>query len=192
MQGEVCQPEILVGKSVGGQHGHAVVLLRGKASRPPHREGWQKGALLGLGLWLTKGRAAGPNAGRCRAGGNVVGLGRTLRLVEPLRRKFVPRGNVCPHVTRNEVVQAFRIGSPRPGADIEPVVGVGVGEGQARAATKTQIVAAALYPLAHGFAPRGCEGRSLEAGIAAGNQQQRHTRAALMLAAIGACAPRLA
>ena len=90
------------------------------------------------------------------------------------------------------MVQAFRIGGPRPWADIQAVVGVGVGQGKAGTAAKAQIVAAALHPLAHGFTSVLAEGRGLEPRVAAGNQQQAYARAALMQAAIGADAPRLA
>ena len=90
------------------------------------------------------------------------------------------------------MVQAFRVGSPRPRAKVEPVVWIWMGEGKARAAAKPQIVAAARYPLAYGFSPCRGESSGLEARIAAGHKQQRHARAALMLAAIGGCAPRLA
>ena len=192
MQGKVGQPKIFVRKSIGGQHGYAVIFLRGKAPRPPHRQGWQKGALLGLRLWLAKGRAASAQARGCHAGGDVVGLGRAVWQVELLRRKFMPWIYVRPYVARNKVVQTFGVGSPRPRAEVKPMLGVGVGEGKPSATAKTQIIAPAFHPLAHGLAPRRGEGSGLEAGIATGNQQQRHARAALMLAAIGGCAPRLA
>ena len=97
-----------------------------------------------------------------------------------------------PHMPRNEVVEAFGVGSPRPRAEVEAVGRVGMGEGKPRTAAKSQIVAAAFYPQAHGLAPGRGKGRCLEAGIAAGNQQKRYARAALMLAEIGACSPRLA
>jgi len=90
------------------------------------------------------------------------------------------------------MVQALRISGPRPGADIQAVVWVWVGQGKAGTAAKAQIVAAVFHPLAHGFASVLAEGRSLEPCVAAGNQQQAYSCTALMQAAIGADAPRLA
>ena len=77
------------------------------------------------------------------------------------------------------MVQAFRIGGPRPGADIQAVLGVGVGEGKAGTAAKPQIIAAALHPLAHGLASVFAEGSGLQPRITTGNQQQAYARAAL-------------
>ena len=86
----------------------------------------------------------------------------------------MPLGNVRPHVARNKVVQALRIGRPRPRAKVEPVIWVGVGEGKPSTAAKTQIVATSFHPLAYGLAPCRSEGGCLEPRVAAGNQQQRY------------------
>ena len=104
----------------------------------------------------------------------------------------MPAGNVGAHMPGNKMVQTFRVSGPRPGADIQAVVWVWMGQGKAGTTAKAQIVAAAFHPLTHGLASVLAEGRSLEPCVAARNQQQAYARAALLRAAIGADAPRLA
>lgn len=70
------------------------------------------------------------------------------------------------------MVQSFRVGRPRPGADAKPFLGRGMAQGQPGPAAKSQIIAASFHPLTYGIPSRVAQSGSLEARIAAGNQQQ--------------------